>query len=177
MELKGFTYFWQGPLSQWHKASMLDVLEIEYNCCEQFMMATKAAIMKDMDTRHLIMATSDPRKQKALGRAVKNYDDKLWDKHKLGVVYLGNYYKFTQNEDLRTLLLNTGSTLLVEASPFDNIWGIGLEEAVAKTTDPSQWPGKNYLGKVLTLVREDIRNNYNTDIVDLEDRFAELGWL
>ncbi len=81
---------------------MLGVLEIEYNCCEQFMMATKAAIMKDMDTRHLIMATSDPRKQKALGRAVKNYDDKLWDKHKLGVVYLGNYIKATSSKFLKS---------------------------------------------------------------------------
>ncbi len=141
------------------------------------MMASKAALMKDWGARDLILSTSDPKKQKALGRAVKNYDEKLWNERKFPIVYLANFYKFTQHENLKRLLLSTGNTLLVEASPFDTIWGIGLNETDAKNTDPALWPGKNYLGKVLTLVREDIKANFDNKSMDINGRFQQLGWL
>lgn len=155
---------------------MYGALDIPYNCCEQFMMAAKAKLMNDYDSVQAIMSAISPMEQKRLGRLVQNYDDKLWNEKRLDVVYIGNYYKFSQNEDLKLRLLATGDTLLVEASPFDTIWGIGLDEIQAKKVGPDKWPGKNYLGKVLTLVREDLLNNVNPD-QNIYTRFQNMGWL
>ena len=90
------------------------------------MMAEKARIMVDEDTRMKILQAENPKDIKALGRLVKNFDPKKWDENKVSVVTYGNYHKFCQNEELKAFLRSTENKVLVEASPYDTIWGIGL---------------------------------------------------
>lgn len=151
-----FTFFWSGPFSQWHH-SKFTVDGITYSHAEQFMMAAKARLFNDNDTLAKILATSNPRDQKKLGREVKNFDADLWDEHKFSVVYIGSYHKFTQNLDLKKELLATGETTMVEASPVDRIWGIGLAEDDIRAGYRNEWRGDNYLGRVLDAVRARIR--------------------
>ena len=151
-----FTFFWRGPFSQWHKSKFF-VNGIEYATAEQFMMAEKARLFGDEDICRQILETNNPKKQKALGRKVKDFNPILWDKHKFSIVYLGNYEKFTQSVELKNTLLNTGDTTLVEASPLDKIWGIGLAEEDIKASNRHEWKGENLLGKVLDAVRARIR--------------------
>ncbi|MDX1472144.1 MAG: NADAR family protein [Flavobacteriaceae bacterium] len=93
-----FVLFWGGKFSQWYKAPMI-INGIEYNCCEQYMMAEKARLFEDKEALKEIMATKDPRKQKAIGRKVKNFDQEKWEGIARSVVYKANYAKFSQNED------------------------------------------------------------------------------
>lgn len=149
------TFFWSGPFSQWHKCSFV-VDGIQYNCAEQFMMHKKALLFGDTETAERIVKTTNPLVQKQLGRRVRGFDADLWNHHARAIVYEGNYAKFSQNDHLRHLLLDTSPTFLVEASPYDRIWGIGLDEETARRTPKDQWPGKNWLGQVLTYVRDDL---------------------
>lgn len=96
------------------------------------------------------------KKIKDLGRKVKNYDEKIWVEHREKYVFRGNYEKFTQNLDIQEVLLNTGKTILVEASPYDKIWGIGLAANDPEAKDPSKWKGLNLLGKGLTRLRDEL---------------------
>lgn len=100
---------------------------------------------------------------KAAGRAVKNYNDDVWNAKRFEIMSEGLYQKFSQNDILKERLLKTGDKFLVEASPYDDIWGIKLDERRARLSHPSLWPGKNLLGIALTYVRErlvnDIQNN------------------
>jgi ribA/ribD-fused uncharacterized protein len=75
------------------------------------------------------------------------------DSNREHIVYAGCRLKFSQNPELKEFLLSTSDMLLVEASPYDNIWGIGLNERDAFSIPPSQWPGQNLLGKCLMGVR------------------------
>lgn len=176
MQFNKFVYFWSGVFSQFYPCNIKDCLDLKFNCAEQFMMYHKAVAMKDIDTASKILQETSPPKQKALGREVKNYNEELWCKERINIVYLGNYYKFTQNKELLDVLLKTQGSLLVEASPFDKIWGIGLDRYDAAKTSPDLWPGKNYLGKVLTLLREDLLNNVDPH-QDVYERFKNMGWL
>lgn len=121
------------------------------------MMAEKARLFNDTATLAKIMASPDPREQKAYGRAVQGFDRDKWDAVARDVVYKGCLAKFTQNPDLKATLLATGDTVMVEASPVDSIWGIGLDKSDPRAQDPSQWRGTNWLGEVLMRVRKDIR--------------------
>ncbi len=94
---------------------------------------------------------------KALGRAIRNFDDKVWKENARHLVTEGNVYKFSQNEDLRSFLLSTGDAVLVEASPRDCIWGIGLGQENANATNPTKWRGQNLLGFALMDVRERVK--------------------
>jgi ribA/ribD-fused uncharacterized protein len=96
---------------------------------------------------------------KKLGREVKNYDDAVWSEKRAKVVLFGARLKFTQNEDLKQILLNTGDTLMCEASKYDKVWGCGLSEYDAKRTPPEKWPGLNLLGHVLDYLKNELRNN------------------
>lgn len=151
-----YVFFWNGIYSQWHKADMT-VLGIEYNSCEQYMMHQKALLFGDRETAELIMQEENPREQKKFGRMVKNFDKATWDKNSLAIVYAGNLAKFSQNEGLKKELLETGDRILVEASPLDNIWGIGLDEKAKGIEDPSNWKGLNLLGQAITLVKNELR--------------------
>jgi ribA/ribD-fused uncharacterized protein len=150
-----FTFFWHGPFSQWH-GCRFKIDGIIYNCAEQYMMAQKAVLFKDEDALAKIMATGSPRIQKGLGRKVRGFNPSKWDACSREIVYRGNWAKFTQNDDLQELLLATKGTTIVEASPSDSIWGIGLGEDDPRAWDRKTWRGKNWLGEVLTRVRDDI---------------------
>lgn len=143
-------------LSQWYPSSFqVDV--VRYSCMEQYMMAMKARLFDDRAAEQEIMAAAQPGKIKALGRGVQGFDEATWDRFKYAVVCTGNYYKFVQNESLRHFLLKTGDAVLVEASPYDTVWGIGLEAHHPDVGDPTHWRGKNLLGFALMEVREEIR--------------------
>jgi ribA/ribD-fused uncharacterized protein len=123
---------------------------------EQYMMACKAHEMGDKETRALIMEATHPREIKALGRAVSNYDDAKWCAVRRAVVKRGNMLKFGQNAKLLRHLKRTSPAVLVEASPYDAVWGIGLDEATAERTPCEKWPGLNLLGEILMVVRAEL---------------------
>ncbi|BCO16270.1 NADAR family protein_gp217 [Bacillus phage vB_BceM_WH1] len=147
-----YTFFWGGIFSQWHK-SKFEVDGITFNCAEQYMMYQKALLFGDEEVAKKILTKSNPRDQKDLGRKVKGFVEETWNKHAKEIVYKGNYAKFTQNPELLKGLKATGQTLLVEASPHDDIWGIGLDEKTARKTPEKDWKGTNWLGEVLTNLR------------------------
>jgi ribA/ribD-fused uncharacterized protein len=120
------------------------------------MMAQKAVLFQDREALAQIMASDSPRIQKGLGRKVRGFNQSKWDAQAREIVYRGNWAKFTQNPDLQELLLATRGTTLVEASPSDRIWGIGLGEDDPQAGDRKTWRGRNWLGEVLTRVRDDI---------------------
>lgn len=151
-----YEFFWSGPFSQW-KRVRLERDGVAFNTAEQAMMYGKAMLFRDDRIAQQILATNDARKQKALGRQVKGFDGAIWDAHKADIVRRANMAKFGQNKGLRRKLFQTGQRTLVEASPHDAIWGIGLDEATARTVPPADWPGQNLLGKILTEVREELR--------------------
>ena len=150
---------WQAHVfSNWLPSRFRDPMtDIVYENAEQYMMARKALTFKDNEMHTKILKTPDPKKVKALGRKVSNFDAKVWDAECYGAVLDGNRLKFTQNPELRRIILNTGSHPLAEASPRDRIWGIGLGAQQARQCDPSSWPGKNLLGRVLMQLREELR--------------------
>ena len=149
-----YTFFWSGPHSQWYPSEFI-VNGQKFNCCEQFMMYMKARLFGDDYIAEKILDVNSPKEQKALGRQVQNFNKTIWDNIAILLVYQGNWAKYTQNPKLLETLLATGDTLLVEASPYDAIWGIGLDEIAAKETPAEQWPGTNWLGEVITQVRDD----------------------
>ena len=104
------------------------------------------------------MSLSNPYKIKALGRLVKNFNQEIWDKHKEDIVFNGNLLKFSQNKKLCKQLLATGDKEIVEASPTDTIWGIGLAETDPDIYDKSKWRGTNLLGKAIMKVRNVLKD-------------------
>jgi ribA/ribD-fused uncharacterized protein len=148
-----YYFFWKGPLSQWKVSYFDDSDGVHYCCAEQYMMYKKALLFNDTETAQAIMNTSVPKEHQELGRQVKNFKQGVWDQHARDIVYDGNMLKFTQNPKLLKLLLATEDKILVEASPIDCIWGIGLNEGDAIHTHESEWLGKNWLGDVLTRVK------------------------
>lgn len=163
MRYDKYTFFYGGSFSQWLRCDFT-VDGVQYSCAEQYMMAMKAEVFGDEAAKKAIMKASHPREQKALGRKVKNFDPKKWSEVARDIVYKGNYAKFQQNKGLLHALNETEGTLLVEASPTDKIWGIGMKEGAAGIEDPKNWKGTNWLGEVITKVREDLRDGiYRTE--------------
>lgn len=153
-----FVFFWKppSPFGQW-TPSRFSVDGVPYTCAEQFMMAEKARLFGDNMVLAQILATDDPRAHKRLGRKVGNFSEDAWNQNREDIVYRGNMAKFGQDDGLRDLLMETGDRTLVEASPYDRIWGIGLKSTDADAEDPARWQGLNLLGKVLMRVRSDLR--------------------
>jgi ribA/ribD-fused uncharacterized protein len=147
-------------LSQWWPCTFMDLeRDIRFNCTEQYMMYGKAALFGDADATRTMLNTSDPKRLKALGRRVRNYDESVWTQNRETIVFEGNMLKFGQNKAMRDFLFSTGDRLLVEASPYDDIWGIKMDERTAKVTPSAEWPGLNLLGKCLVAVRTALRND------------------
>jgi ribA/ribD-fused uncharacterized protein len=130
-----------------------------FQCSEQYFMYCKAVYFNDHTTAAEIMAEPVPLKCKKLGRRVKNYDESAWDKVRELYMFDACFNKFRQNQVIKEQLLATGSRLLVEASPFDKIWGIGLAEDNDDALDTAKWRGSNLLGKVLMDVREKLKGS------------------
>jgi ribA/ribD-fused uncharacterized protein len=128
----------------------------KFTTAEQFMMMGKAALFGDREIFNAMSKTNCPKQQKKLGRKVSNFDAHVWDKYSVDIVKLGNYLKFSQNDELRKKLLETGNAILVEASPLDKIWGIGLRFDNPKVNNPVNWKGTNLLGISLEFVRASI---------------------
>ena len=154
---ENYKFFWNGEFSQWYPSKFKDTEGRTFVTAEQYMMYYKAVTFGDTEIAKLIMETDSPMRQKALGRQVRNFDVGLWNAVAKDIVYQGNQYKFTQNSVLLDVLMSTGDKTLVEASPYDKIWGIGLNEEEAKVTPPEQWLGTNWLGEVLTKLRNDLK--------------------
>ena len=117
------------------------------------MMYKKAILFGDLEIAQKLLEEPDPSAQQKMGRLIRGFQAELWDQHKLGVVWYGNYLKFTQHQDLQDRLLQTGHKILAEASPYDLIWGIGLGAKDDKILDQANWRGQNLLGETLMSVR------------------------
>ena len=166
-----YVFFWGGWPSQWHKSKFV-IDRVRYNCCEQYMMAEKARLFGDRDAERDILREHDPRKQKALGREVRRFDEESWRSVCRAIVYSANLAKFEQNADLRELLLKTSPRTLVEASPSDSIWGIGLAKDDLRADQPEQWPGTNWLGIALGQVRETLEARDAGRTYELDESLA-----
>ncbi len=123
------------------------------------MMYCKAKIFHDDVSAEKILNATTPKQHKALGRSVSGFDSSLWDEKCEHYVYVGAMAKFGQNPHLLKFLLGTGDTQLVEASPYDKIWGVGLAASDPRIHDESRWRGANRLGKVLTQVRAELNKS------------------
>ncbi|EBS4516769.1 DUF1768 domain-containing protein [Salmonella enterica subsp. enterica serovar Braenderup] len=165
MKIKdGFLFFWvtEDYMSNWHKSEFV-LNGIKFNCAEQYMMYSKAMVFGDTYHAQKILETTSQSKQKGYGRQVRNYDDDVWNEVRMDIVYEANMAKFKQNPHLLEQLLSTGDLHLVEASPYDQIWGIGMDEDDPDATNPEEWDGLNLLGEVLMVVREHLRKNNESD--------------
>lgn len=156
---KNFVFFWghekdQKPFSNWYPCKFT-IDGIEFNCTEQHMMYHKALTFGDHEIAEQILKSDSPSKQKKLGRKVDGFDADVWAARAKEIVYNGNKAKYTQTPDLMKDLLETHQKELVEASPYDAIWGIGMTENDPSALDKSKWMGTNWLGEVLTKLRND----------------------
>ena len=149
-------YFWSGIYSQWNKSDFT-VDGQKFTTAEQYMMYKKALLFEDEEVANAIMRTNNPREQKALGRKVRGFDTDVWNSVCREYVYEANYAKFTQDESLLKELMETGDREIVEASPKDRIWGIGLHYDDERVHDKSQWQGKNWLGEAIMRVRKELK--------------------
>ena len=114
-------------------------------------MSQKALLFNDHKTYDMIMRDGNPANMKKYGRMVRNFNDAVWNEKKFDIVKRGNYLKFSQNSELKEMLLDTDDDILVEASPYDGVWGI-------KSTDSRYWNGENLLGFAIMEVRDLLRN-------------------
>ncbi len=141
--------------SQWYDAPF----ECEGNSfmtAEHYMMYRKALLFDDCVAARRLLAASNPGEAKAIGREVKNFNQEKWDACRFEIVVSGNLAKFSCNPELKEFLLNTGNRVLVEASPVDKIWGIGLAEDDPACENPNLWKGANLLGFALMEAREQL---------------------
>jgi len=139
-------------LSQWF-ARAFELDGRRYPTAEHWMMASKARLFADDDALERILACRTPAEAKALGRAVRRYDEDAWSRARFDAVVRGNVAKFGQHDDLRAFLLATGDRVLVEASPRDVVWGIGVGKDDPRARDPRRWRGQNLLGFALMEAR------------------------
>jgi ribA/ribD-fused uncharacterized protein len=147
----------KGCLSQWWSVPVT-VDGVTYPSAEHYMMAAKTLLFGDAETAARIQAAPHPGTAKKLGRQVRGFDERSWVQRRFDLVITGNLAKFGQHPQLRDFLLGTGNRILVEASPLDRIWGIGLAVDDERATSPQQRPGLNLLGFALMEVRHQLRS-------------------
>ena len=148
----GYALFWSEWPSQW-TWSPFTIDNVRYNCAEQWMMASKARLFDDKESLRMIMGATDPSDQKRYGRKVRGFDEQKWSSVAYKVVLQGTLEKYRQNKELCDKLIATAGLTMVEASPKDKIWGIGLDKSHKDATKPGRWLGKNLLGKALDEAR------------------------
>ncbi len=144
--------------SQWYP-SAFTVEGIEYKTTEHWMMAHKAKLFNDQEAFDRVIKTEKAAEVKAIGRQIKNFDEAKWNEAKYEIVKTGNVHKFSQNEKLKTYLLDTSDRVIVEASPTDAIWGIGLAQDAKRIENPHTWRGLNLLGFALMEARDFLRED------------------
>ena len=154
-------------LSQWWQSDF-ESYGVRYCCAEQYMMAQKARLFGDDQILERILSSNDPAQMKKLGRQIRRFDAQLWDRVKYSIVLNGNWKKFSQSPELRRFLLSTRENILVEASPYDTIWGIGLSVDQPKSLHPDQWRGENLLGFALMEVRDELKRVYAYEMQAME---------
>ena len=142
-------------LSQWYPHTFVSD-RVSYLTAEHFMMAEKARLFGDQEHLGLILAAESAAEAKKLGRQVRNFDTGLWNEHRVDVVVRGSVAKFGSDETLRNYLVGTGNRVLVEASPRDRVWGIGMGKDNVSAELPSQWRGNNLLGFALMQARAEL---------------------
>lgn len=142
--------------SQWWNESF-EADGVIYKTAEHWMMAEKAKLFGDDNTRDLIINSITPGEAKKLGRQVKGFDELSWNEKRFSIVVRGNYHKFSQNPPLKNYLLKTQDRILVEASPVDSVWGIGLAKEDKRVENPNDWKGLNLLGFALMEVRDQLK--------------------
>lgn len=145
-----------GYLSNWY-LSDFKVDSIQFSSMEQYMMYKKAIVFNNTKIAKKILETTDVSKIKALGRQVSNYNDTYWNGVRQIIVYKGLLEKFSQNEDLKKRLLNTGNDILAECAVQDKIWGIGISMKEVARWNIEKWRGQNLLGFALMMVREELQ--------------------
>lgn len=161
-----YLYFWghtpkvvghidKSCLSQWYLAPFM-VDDVHYPTAEHYMMAQKAKLFGDMAIFYQIIHARHPKQAKDLGRKIAGFDEAIWLTHRFDIVVAGNLAKFNQNLALKTYLLSTGNRILVEASPVDKVWGVGLAQDNEDINHPLKWQGLNLLGFALMTVRDRI---------------------
>jgi ribA/ribD-fused uncharacterized protein len=149
--------FYGGIFSQWAKCNFyVPELSQKVNCAEQAMMLHKANMFDDTVMYDRILNAKHPSQQKSLGRMVKGFDPDVWGKQAVDIVAKINYHKFNQNPAWKELLLLTKEAMLVEASPTDKIWGVGMTEDNPDIVDQTKWKGTNWLGKAIMIARGEI---------------------
>ncbi|MFI5984862.1 NADAR family protein [Streptomyces sp. NPDC051555] len=146
-----------GPscLSQWWPAPFT-VGEVRYATAEHWMMAEKARLFEDAEAERAALTATSPAAAKKAGRLVRGFDADTWERERFGIVVAGSAAKFASSPELRGYLLGTGKRVLVEASPVDRIWGIGLAPDDPGALDPARWRGLNLLGFALMAAREQL---------------------
>ena len=159
-----FLFFWNsqrgnkespghGCLSQWWQEEFTSEGHI-FRSAEHYMMAHKAWLFNDAETAKRILAAPHPGEAKSLGRQVQGFEEDMWHEHRYGIVLRGSIAKFSQSPEIRDFLLSTHKRVLVEASPLDRIWGIGLAADDERALSPASWKGLNLLGFALMEARE-----------------------
>ncbi|WP_432831046.1 NADAR family protein [Dactylosporangium sp. CA-092794] len=161
-----FLYFWGhrprpdgaiGPscLSQWWPAPFT-ADGAGFASAEHYMMWRKARLFGDEAAAGRILAAAHPNDAKTLGRVVEGFDEDTWARERFGIVVAGSIAKFAAHADLRAFLLSTGDRILVEASPLDRVWGIGMAASDASADEPARWRGRNLLGFALMRARHEL---------------------
>lgn len=143
-------------LSQWFDLPFV-VKEIQYKTAEHWMMAQKALLFGDEFAFQKITAAKTPAQAKEYGRMVEGFNEDRWIEHRFEIVKQGNFHKFSQHPPFAQYLRSTGNRVLVEASPVDAIWGIGLSSDAEQIENPHTWRGLNLLGFALMEVRDMLR--------------------
>ena len=145
----------QSCFSQWFTSPFV-VNEVRYPTAEHYMMHQKAVLFGDEEVASQVLESKSPGAAKALGRAVKNFEQAVWDENAFRIVVEANFHKFDQNEAIGNYLVSTKQRVLVEASPKDAIWGIGLDVNAEGIENPENWRGKNLLGFALMEARQQL---------------------
>ncbi|RKN30587.1 NADAR family protein [Micromonospora musae] len=150
-----------GCLSQWWPAPFGDG-DRTFATAEHWMMWQKARLFGDEETAEHILTATHPHRAKSLGRQVRGFVEARWEAARYDIVVAGSVAKFGQHPRLREFLLGTGDRVLVEASPMDRVWGIGLAARDPRADDPGAWRGANLLGFALMDARDVLRDTTGT---------------